>query len=176
MMMTAKPTSATSQCVMGFDFGIKRVGVAVGDTLIGIAHAIETIHAESNADKMNAIDALVAEWKPSVLVVGEATYGNAQDNAEENTHGRPDTPKATPHPVALLAHKFGNRLKERHRLPVEYINEFLSSSEASGNLAAQGIKGRAQKAQLDAAAAQVILQSYFDARQTALNIKANNAA
>ncbi len=165
MMTTVTPTSgAVSQCVMGFDFGIKRVGVAVGDTLIGIAHAIETIHAESNSDKMTAIDALVTEWKPSVLVVGEATYENQNDA------------KTEPHPVALLAHKFGNRLKERHRLPVEYINEFLSSSEASGNLAAQGIKGRAQKSQLDAAAAQVILQSYFDTRQTALNIKANNAA
>lgn len=172
-MTTVTPTSgAGSHCVMGFDFGVKRVGVAVGETSIGIAHAIETIHAESNAEKMNAIDVLVAEWKPSVLVVGEATHENPHESAQEN----PNAPKAAPHPVALLAHKFGNRLKERHRLPVEYINEFLSSSEASGNLAAQGLKGRAQKARLDAAAAQVILQSYFDSRQTALNIKANNAA
>ena len=43
----------TSLAVMGFDFGMKRIGVAVGDTAIGIAHAVDTIHAESNADRMN---------------------------------------------------------------------------------------------------------------------------
>ena len=139
-----------SKSVIGFDFGMKRIGVAVGDTLIGIAHAVDTIHAESNADRMAAIDTLVAEWKPDVLVVGEPSYENGTD----------------PHPVAPLARKFGNRIKERYRLPVDYVNEFLSSSEASSHLAEQGIKGRAQKAQLDAAAAQVILQSYFDMLST----------
>lgn len=149
-----------SQSVMGFDFGLKRIGVAVGDTVIGIAHAIDTIHAESNADRMNAVDVLVKEWQPALLVIGEPTYENGVD----------------PHPVAHLARKFGNRLKERHRLPVAYVNEFLSSQEASSQLAEQGIKGRAQKAQLDAAAAQVILQSYFDTLRTAQILKARDAA
>lgn len=149
-----------SQSVMGFDFGLKRIGVAVGDTRIGIAHAIDTIHAESNADRMNAVDVLVKEWQPALLVIGEPTYENAVD----------------PHPVAHLARKFGNRLKERHRLPVAYVNEFLSSQEASSQLAEQGIKGRAQKTQLDAVAAQVILQSYFDTLRTAQILKARDAA
>jgi putative holliday junction resolvase len=150
---------ATSQSVMGFDFGIKRIGVAVGDNIVGIAHAIDTIHAESNADRMSAVDALVREWQPTLLVIGEPAYENGSD----------------PHPVAHLARKFGNRLKERHRLPVEYVNEFLSSQEASTNLAAQGIKGRAQKTQIDAAAAQVILQSYLDTTKNAQLLKARDA-
>ena len=158
--------AAPSKAVMGFDFGMKRIGVAVGDTAIGIAHAVDTIHAESNVDRMSAVDMLIKEWQPALLVIGEPNYENGTD----------------PHPIAHLARKFGNRLKERHRLPVEYVNEFLSSHEASTHLAAQGIKGRAQKAQLDAAAAQVILQSYFDTRQipdqqpTAATLKARDAA
>lgn len=158
--------ASTSKSVMGFDFGMKRIGVAVGDAAVGIAHAVDTIHAESNADRMSAVDGLIKEWQPALLVVGEPNYENGTD----------------PHPIAHLARKFGNRLKERHRLPVEYVNEFLSSHEASTHLAAQGIKGRAQKAQLDAAAAQVILQSYFDTlaipnqQPTVAILKARDAA
>ena len=76
---------SVSQSVMGFDFGKKRIGVAVGDTMIGIAHAVDTIHAESNADRMQAVDALVKEWQPALLVIGEPTYENGVD----------------PHPVAI---------------------------------------------------------------------------
>lgn len=150
---------AIAQLVMGFDFGIKRIGVAVGDKIVGIAHAIDTIHAESNADRMSAVDALVKQWQPILLVIGEPAYENGID----------------PHPLAHLARKFGNRLRERHRLPVEYVNEFLSSHEAGMHLAEQGIKGRAQKAQIDAVAAQVILQSYLDTTKNAQLLKAYDA-
>ena len=165
--MNVAPLNARSpQCVMGFDFGMKRIGVAVGETAVGIAHAVETIHAESNADKMKAVDVLIGEWQPTMLVIGEPAYEDARE----------------PHPVAHLARKFGNRLQERHRLPVTYINEFLSSHEAGAQLAELGIKGRAQKNQLDAMSAQVILQSYLDtlsaqkSQQPKQTLKARDAA
>ena len=143
----AAPLSPASQTILAFDFGEKRIGVAVGDTGIGLAHPVTTLHVESNAERMAAVEKLVAEWRPSQFVVGEPHYEDER-----------------PHEIAHLAKKFGNRIKERFRLPVEYVNEFLSSSEAGAQLREQGINGRAQKEMLDAVAAQVILQAWFDDR------------
>ncbi len=134
--------------IMGFDFGEKRIGVAVGNLTIGVASALTTIHAESNADRLSAVGVLVRDWQPTQFVVGEPTF-----------------PDNTAHPVAHLAKKFGNRLHENFKLPVDYVNEFLSTTEASTLLADQGIKGRSQKDKIDAMAAQVILQSWLDQKR-----------
>ena len=137
------------ETILGFDFGEKRIGVAVGNTITSQAEPLTTLHVESNQDRLAAVGKLVAEWQPARFVIGEASYaGGATDR--------------TPHPIAHLAHKFGNRLQENFRLPVEYVNEFLSSSAAEQLLAARGIKGIAQKVHIDAVAAQIILQSYLD--------------
>lgn len=149
-MVTAP--AAGSQTILAFDFGEKRIGVAVGDGAIGLAHPLTTLQVETNAARMAAVDKLVAEWQPGLLVIGEPHHEDQR-----------------PHEIAHLARKFGNRLKERFRLPVAYVNEFLSSSEAGAQLSAQGITGRAQKEKLDAAAAQVILQSYFNEPNKARN-------
>lgn len=133
---------------MAFDFGEKRIGVAVGNTITARAEPLTTLHVESNQDRLAAVGKLVAEWQPARFVIGEPHH--ADEAAGEM------------HPVAHLARKFGNRLKENFRLPVEYVNEFLSSSAAAQLLAERGIKGIAQKEHLDAVAAQVILQDYFD--------------
>lgn len=137
----------TAQTILGFDFGEKRIGVAVGNTITSQAQALTTLHVESNAARLGAIEKLVAEWQPASFVVGQPEHADGQ-----------------PHEVAHLAKKFGNRLKEKFCLPVEYVNETLSSNEASSLLAARGVRGIAQKAEIDAVAAQVILQSYLDER------------
>ncbi len=64
--------------------------------------------------------------------------------------------------MTQLAKKFAQRLEGRFNLPVMMIDERLSSAEAEQHLSASGIKGRHQKNHIDAVAAQVILQSYFD--------------
>ena len=137
----------SAQTILGFDFGEKHIGVAVGNTITAQAQALMTLHVESNAARLAAVEKLVAEWQPAGFVVGQ-----------------PEHADGTPHEVAHLAKKFGNRLQEKFRLPVAYVNETLSSTEASRMLAARGIKGIAQKLQIDAVAAQVILQSYLDER------------
>ena len=109
----------TALTILGFDFGEKRIGVAVGNTITSQAQALTTLHVESNAARLGAIEKLVAEWQPAGFVVGQP----------EHTDGQP-------HEVAHLAKKFGNRLKEKFCLPVEYVNETLSSNEASSLLAA----------------------------------------
>lgn len=143
--MHSGPSKA--ETILGFDFGEKRIGVAVGNTVTSQAQALTTLHVESNAARLGAVEKLVNEWQPASFVIGQP------EHADGRTHD-----------VAHLAKKFGNRLSEKFRLPVAYINENLSSVEASGILAGRGVRGIAQKSEIDAVAAQVILQSYLDER------------
>lgn len=131
--------------VLCFDFGEKRIGVAVGDTLLKLAHPLLTIEAEENAAKFAQIDRLLQEWKPALLVVG-----------------LPMSLEGEAHAMTALAQKFARRLEGRFNLPVMMVDERLSSAEAAQSLRQAGIKGRAQKTMLDQVAAQTILQSYFD--------------
>ena len=146
-----RSAQSTEETILGFDFGEKRIGVAVGNTVTSQAQALTTLHVESNAARLGAVEKLVNEWQPASFVIGQPYYENEHINGQV-------------HPIAHLAKKFGNRLTEKFRLPVTYINETLSSAEASRMLAARGIKGIAQKTEIDAVAAQVILQSYLDER------------
>lgn len=135
-----------SGTVLAFDFGEKRIGVAVGETLLGLAHPLLTIDAEENAAKFEQIAALLQEWQPVLLIVG-----------------LPMTMDGDAHAMTALAQKFAQRLEGRFNLPVMMVDERLSSAEAAQSLREAGIKGRAQKQHLDQVAAQTILQSYFDA-------------
>ena len=131
--------------VLAFDFGEKRIGVAVGETMLKTAHALTTIAAEENELKFAQIGQLIAEWRPSLLVVGLPTHMDG-----------------TPHGMTQLAKKFAQRLEGRFNLPVMMVDERLSSAEATQSLREAGVKGSKQKAMIDAVAAQSILQSYFD--------------
>jgi putative holliday junction resolvase len=131
--------------VLAFDFGEKRIGVATGETMLKVAHPLTTINTEENEAKFTKIGALIAEWHPSLLVVGLPMHMDGES-----------------HLLTQLSKKFAQRLEGRFNLPVQMIDERLSSAEASQNLNAAGIKGIKQKAMLDAVAAQSILQSYFD--------------
>lgn len=132
--------------VLGFDFGERRIGVAVGDTLIKVAHPLTTIDSEANAVRFNAITRLLQDWRPALLVVG-----------------LPLSLAGEAHAMTALAQKFAQRLEGRFNLPVMMVDERLTSAEAAQSLREAGIHGRAQKAMLDQVAAQTILQSYFDA-------------
>jgi putative holliday junction resolvase len=135
-----------SGTVLAFDFGEKRIGVAVGETLLSLAHPLLTIDAEENTAKFEQIAALLQEWQPVLLIVG-----------------LPMTMDGDAHAMTALAQKFAQRLEGRFNLPVMMVDERLSSAEAAQSLREAGITGRAQKQHLDQVAAQTILQSYFDA-------------
>ena len=138
----AKVLSGT---VLAFDFGERRIGIAVGEHLIKSANPLTTIDNESNEVRFNLITDLVKQWQPKLLVVGLPL---SLDGAETE--------------VTQLCKKFARRLNGRFNLPVVLIDERYSSVEASQLLNESGIKGRAQKAMLDQVAAQTILRSYFD--------------
>jgi len=135
----------TQGTVLAFDFGEQRIGIAMGEHMLGIANPLTTIDNESNEIRFAEISALIAEWQPKVLVVGLPL---AEDGSE--------------HAMTTLAKKFARRLDGRFGIPVVMIDERFSSAEASQTLNAMGVKGRKQKPLIDQVAAQHILQSYFD--------------
>lgn len=131
--------------LLAFDFGEKRIGLAVGETLLKVAHPLSIIVAETNDEKFAQIAHIIQEWRPSLLVVGLPTHMDG-----------------TEHTLTHLAKKFAQRLEGRFNLPVTMMDERLTSAEAAERLHAVGIKGAKQKNVLDAVAAQSILQSYFE--------------
>ena len=138
---------ARTGTVLAFDFGEKRIGVALGDLALGIAHPLTTICAEDNRARFAAIAALIEEWKPVELVVGI-----------------PSHPDGAEHEVGRLARRFAQRLAGRFSVVTRLIDERLTSHAAENALRQQGVRGKNLKAAVDAAAAREILQTYFEAR------------
>lgn len=131
--------------VLAFDFGTRRIGVAVGEAMLKSARPLTTIAAAANAARFEAIGRLIAEWQPARLVVGLPL---ALDGAE--------------HEMTARSRRFANQLRGRFGLPVELADERLSSAEAENRLRRRGHDLRRNKEAVDAEAAAVILQSYFD--------------
>lgn len=129
--------------LLAFDFGTKRIGVAIGDTLLARARPLTTIAAENNAARFSAIGKLIGEWQPVQLVVGLPC---ALDGSE--------------HDMTARCRRFAHQLEGRFHLPVALVDERLSSNEAESRLGEAGLNWRARKHQLDAVAAQIILQDY----------------
>ena len=130
--------------VLAFDFGEKRIGVAVGEIELGIPHALSVISAEANDARFAAIAGLIAEWHPVLLVVGVA--GHADGSVHET--GR-------------LAQRFGQRLHGRFGIAVEFVDERLTSHAAGAALRESGARGSRRDQVLDAAAAAEILRTWF---------------
>ena len=140
--LTPHPRTGT---VLAFDFGTKRIGVAVGDFETRMAHPLASIAQAENRARFAAIGRLIAEWRPALFVVGLPAHA---DGAE--------------HPVGRLARRFAQRLQGRFGIPAELVDERLTSYEAEGMLRASGARGARLKAGLDAVAAQRILDAYFE--------------
>ena len=137
--------------VLGFDFGLARIGVAVGEMETGHAHPLAVIAEEANAARFAAIEALLAEWKPTALVVGLPTH---MDGSE--------------HAMTVRCRRFANQLHGRYGLPVTLVDERLTSAEAEERLSEAGHQGwRKQKQRLDSTAAQIILLQYFESARHA---------
>ncbi|PTB21147.1 Holliday junction resolvase RuvX [Trinickia symbiotica] len=127
--------------LLAFDYGEKRIGVAIGNALTKQARALAVVPNPNREARFAAVGKLIGEWKPDALVVG-----------------LPSHPDGTPHEMTRLAKRFGNQLNGRFNLPVDWVDERYSSVEAEAGLRASG--GRADM--LDAEAARIILQQYLD--------------
>ena len=124
------------QSFLALDFGLKRVGVAVGNTLLGRASALKTIAVQGPA-RFEAIGELLREWQPQALVVGV-----------------PYHPDGAPHENTRRAQRFGRQLQARFGLPVHEVDERYSTTEALSHLADDADDA-------DAAAAAIILDQFL---------------
>lgn len=147
--LAGETSRAKKGTILAFDFGEKRIGVAVGDLAVGIAHPLSTVSAQDNRTRFAAIAQLVQEWQPVELLVG--VPASVED----------------PHEIGRLARRFARRLEGRFGIVTRLIDERLSSHAAETGLRNQGVRGKKLKAVVDAAAAREILQSYFDQDHTA---------
>jgi len=120
---------------LAFDFGLKRVGVACGNSLLKQAQPLRSIHAQGD-QRFSRIQQLISEWQPQALVVGV-----------------PFHPDGAAHEVTAQARRFARQLHGRFGLTVHEVDERYSSVEAE----------RDDPDDLDSAAAAVILQQFFDA-------------
>jgi len=131
--------------VLAFDFGKRRIGVAIGNTALGIAHPLVTVDSEVTEQRFAMIAKLIETWQPILLVVGLPMY-----------------PDGTTHELTHLSQRFARRLVGRFNIKVILKDERYTSQTASVALREAGITGRKQKSVLDQIAAQQILQSFFD--------------
>ena len=136
--------------VLAFDFGERYIGIAVGDTQTAMAHPLDMIDAEANAERFARIAELITEWHPARLVVGLPL---SEDGSE--------------HDLTRRARRFANQLKGRFGLEVDLADERFSSTAAEEALQDMGRGGQRHKNNTHALAAQFILQGYFDERAAA---------
>lgn len=120
---------------LGFDFGLKRIGVAVGNTGVRQAQPLTIIEEPSNDGKFRAIASLIKDWQPALIVVGVPFH---VDGAE--------------HEMTLRCRRFANQINGRFGLPVVLVDERFSSA----------VLPQRQGERIDAQAAAIILQQYFD--------------
>jgi putative Holliday junction resolvase len=131
--------------VLAFDFGLKRIGVAVGEWETRCAHPLSAIAEEANAPRFARIAALLAEWRPVELVVG-----------------LPLSLAGEEHELTRRCRRFANQLNGRFHLPVRLVDERLTSAEAETRLREAGVHGARRREAVDSLAAQRILADYFE--------------
>jgi putative Holliday junction resolvase len=140
-----------AQLIVALDFGLKRIGIASGDTLTRSAHPRITVSNGPQGPDWNAIDRILADIRPARLAVGEPY--NADGSAS---------------PLTETARRFAAALGSRSRLPVDLVDERHSSQDAEERLRGMRASGerkrRVTRADVDAAAAAVILERWFEAQ------------
>jgi len=143
------PTTSTANTILGFDFGTKKIGVAVGQSITQTVTPLVTLQSKNQKPDWESIEALIKEWQPDQLVVGLPVHLDGEEQ-----------------PMTQAARKFGNRLNGRFNLPVEFVDERLSSYEAEQRLKeTNSNKKQTNKRQtamdIDKIAAQLIVESWF---------------
>jgi len=139
-------SAVAARTLLGFDYGLKRIGVAVGQELTGTASALTTVTARDGKPDWEAISRLIEEWRPDAVVVGLPLNMDGSD-----------------HELSRRARRFGNQLHGRYNLPAYFIDERLSSLEAEALLKGKSHHKALYKESIDKLAAQVILETWLSA-------------
>jgi len=134
----------TPKILIGFDFGMKRIGVAIGQTVTLTARPLDTIQAKDGVPNWNALSKLFKKWLPDASVVGIPLNMDGSDQA-----------------ISHNAREFADSLRQRYQLPVYEIDERLTTKDARERLFTEGGFKALQDGQVDRVAAQLILQNWF---------------
>src|SRR4051812_7625641 len=144
---------ATPTIVVALDFGLKRIGVASGDTLTRAAHPRSVILNGPKGPDWHALQRVLADTRPARIAVGE-----------------PYNADGTPSPLTVAARQFATEIANRSALPVDLVDERWSSQDAQERLREQRASGerrrRVTREAVDAAAAAIILERWFEQQDT----------
>jgi len=141
----AKKAAIGQRTTVGFDFGKKYIGVAVGQELTGNATPLGSVKANDGVPHWDNIQSYLKEWQPDYIVVGLPLN---MDGSEQQ--------------LTLDAKKFGKRIFGRFGIPVEYQDERLTTADAKEQLFARGGYRNLSKDNIDAESAKLIIESYFE--------------
>ncbi|AKJ41188.1 Holliday junction resolvase RuvX [Pragia fontium] len=134
-----------NRTVLGFDFGTKSIGVAIGQEITGTARPLTSFKAKEGVPDWQQIEKLLKEWLPDLVVVG-----------------LPLNMDGTEQPVTAQARKFANRIHGRFGVQIALHDERLSTVEAKADLFDRGGFRALNKGSVDAASAVIILESWFE--------------
>ena len=130
--------------ILSFDFGEKRIGVAIGNSITKSSHPLETINTSKNTERYKLIELLLKTWEPVKLVIGY-----------------PLNDDGTLSKMSLLAKKFGMKLTNKYNIPIAMVDERFTSSEADLELKKFEKNFKKRKIVVDQVAAMIILNSFF---------------
>ena len=137
--------SATPRLLLGFDYGTKQIGVAVGQAITGQARELCVLKAQNGVPDWQKVEALIKEWQPDAIVVGLPL--NMDGSKSE---------------MSERAEKFARRLNGRFNLPVHTHDERLTTFEAKGQRLAQGQRGGYRERPVDSLAAALLLEGWLE--------------
>jgi len=144
MVDQIKIAKKTKGNILSFDFGEKRIGVAVGNDITKNSHPLETIDTPKNTERYKIIESSLKTWEPTKLVIGYPLN-------EDGTLSK----------MSLLAKKFSMKLKNKYNIPIVMVDERFSSSEADLELKKLEKNFKKRKIVIDQVAAMIILNSFF---------------
>ncbi|BAU71990.1 Holliday junction resolvase RuvX [Metapseudomonas furukawaii] len=130
--------------LLGFDYGTRQIGVAVGQAITGQARELKVLKAQNGVPDWQQVEALIREWQPDAIVVG-----------------LPLNMDGTPSEMSARAEKFARRLNGRFNLPVFTHDERLTTFEAKGQRLAQGQRDGYRERPVDALAAALLLEGWL---------------
>ncbi|MES0327716.1 MAG: Holliday junction resolvase RuvX [Gammaproteobacteria bacterium] len=137
--------SANITTVLGIDYGLRRIGIATGQTITGSASPITTLNQINGSTDWEAIENLIDQWKPQALIVGMPYYLDGKEND-----------------MTKVVEAFCLELEQRFAIPIFKINEALSSYEAEAMLKKNTKIGKHNKHEIDKMAAAIIVQNWLD--------------
>ena len=139
--------------IIGFDFGLKRIGAATGSERTGTAQALDSISAKDGEPQWDSLDVVIREWQPELLLVG-----------------LPLTLEGAETSISSRAKVFATTLGKRFKLPVVLVDERLSSNEADHLITESAQKGksrsRIRQKKRDSLAAELIIRTYLNDNRT----------